>query len=168
MTSRVRRGKAPPIDPFTGEDPEFLLDDWIPTLRRAADWNGWTEGNLLIQLAGHLKGREWNLIHDDEKRTYLQATVALRGRLDPGSRIMAAQYFWHALQYILRLEQLFKLAYSLDPINSPLWTAAGGGGTLNHGISGCVGRNRLSEPLFSSKVRRETVGRDQEAPPISH
>ena len=58
VSSRVRRGKAPPVDPFTGEDPEYRLDDWLPTLRRAADWNGWTEGDLLIQLEGHLKGRD--------------------------------------------------------------------------------------------------------------
>ena len=93
VSSRVRRGKAPPVDPFTGEDPECRLDDWLPALRRSADWNGWTEGDLLIQLAGHLKGRAlqvWNLIADEEKRTYSQATGALRGRLDPGSRIMAA------------------------------------------------------------------------------
>ena len=100
-STRVRHRKAPPIDSFTGEDPECCLDDWFPTLRRAADWNGWTEGDLLIQLAGHLKGRarqEWNLIADNEKRTYSQATGALRGRLDLGSQIMAAQDFRHAPQ----------------------------------------------------------------------
>ena len=128
VSSRVRRGKAPPIDPFIGEDPECRLDDWLPALRRAAYWNGWIEGDLLIQLAGHLKGRaiqEWNLIADEEKRTYSQATGALRGRLDPGSRIMAAQDFRHASQedhekvgdFIRRLEQLFKLAYGRDPIS---------------------------------------------------
>ena len=126
--SRVRRGKAPPVDPFTGEDPECRLDDWLPTLRRAADWNGWTEGDMLIQLAGHLKGRarqEWSLLSDDEKRVYSQATSALRSRLDPGSRIMAAQDFRHASQeeeekvgdFIRRLEQLFKLAYGRDSIS---------------------------------------------------
>ena len=57
VSSRMRRGKAPPVDPFTGEDPECRLDDWLLTLRTAADWNGWTEGDSLIQLAGHLKGR---------------------------------------------------------------------------------------------------------------
>lgn len=31
-----RRGKAPPIDPFTGEDNETRFDDWLPTLERAA------------------------------------------------------------------------------------------------------------------------------------
>ena len=53
----VRRGKAPPVDTFTGEEAETRLDDWLPTLQRPADWNGWTADDLLIQLAGHLKGR---------------------------------------------------------------------------------------------------------------
>ena len=128
-SSRVRRGKAPPVDPFTGEDPVCRLDDWLPTLKRAAEWNGWTEGDLLLQLAGHLKGRalqEWNLMADTEKTTYSQATAALAGRLDPGSRIMAAQDFRHASQedcekvgdFIRRLEQLFKLAYGHDAISA--------------------------------------------------
>ena len=38
--SRFRRGKGPPVDPFTGEGPESHLDDWLPTLKRAAHWNG--------------------------------------------------------------------------------------------------------------------------------
>ena len=40
-TSRrtVRRGKAPPVDTFTGEEAETRLDDWFSTIRRAADWN---------------------------------------------------------------------------------------------------------------------------------
>ncbi len=50
-----RRGKAPPIDPFTGENPEVRLDDWLPALKRASTWNGWTEEERLIQLAGHLR-----------------------------------------------------------------------------------------------------------------
>ena len=32
----TRRGKAPPIDPFRGNDPVIRLDDWLPTLERAA------------------------------------------------------------------------------------------------------------------------------------
>ena len=27
-----RRGKAPPVDPFTAEDMEVSFDDWIPAL----------------------------------------------------------------------------------------------------------------------------------------
>ena len=76
-STRVHRGKAPLVDTFMGEDPECRLDDWFLTLRRAEDRNGWTEGDLLIQLAGHLKGRalqEWNLMADNEKKTYSQAT----------------------------------------------------------------------------------------------
>ena len=30
-----RRGKAPPIDPFTAEDKELRFDDWVPILERA-------------------------------------------------------------------------------------------------------------------------------------
>ena len=31
-----RKGKAPPVEPFTGEDTDTHLDDWIPSLQRAA------------------------------------------------------------------------------------------------------------------------------------
>ena len=79
--SKQRRGKAPPIDSFTGESPEMRLDDWLPSLLRAADWNGWSKEELLIQLAGHLRGRalqEWNLL-SKEKLSDFDATVkALR------------------------------------------------------------------------------------------
>ena len=127
--TRVRRGKAPPIDTFTGEDAESRLDDWLPTLQRVADWSGWTPDDLLIQLAGHLKGRalqEWNLLSPSEKKTYKQAIVTLKNRLDPVSKIMAAQDFRHASQeenekvgdFIRRLEQLFKVAYGHDAISA--------------------------------------------------
>ena len=39
---RVRHEKAPPVDAFTEEDPECSIDDWLPTLKRATDWNEWT------------------------------------------------------------------------------------------------------------------------------
>ena len=64
-----RRGKAPPVEPFTGENPSELLEDWQPTLERAGHWNGWSGDEMLLQLAGHLRGRalqEWNLIRPDE------------------------------------------------------------------------------------------------------
>ena len=48
------KGKAPPVDSFTGMDPELRLDDWIPALLRASKWYGWSEDEELIQLAGHL------------------------------------------------------------------------------------------------------------------
>ena len=53
----TRKGKAPPVDFFTGEDPEVQFEDWLPTLERTAVWNGWTDEEALIQLAGHLRGR---------------------------------------------------------------------------------------------------------------
>ncbi len=55
-TDGKRRGRAPPVDPFTGERPEERLDDWLPGLQRASQWNGWSEQELLLQLAGHLRG----------------------------------------------------------------------------------------------------------------
>ncbi len=60
--STLRRGRAPPVEMFSGEDVDNTLDDWIPSLTRAAKWNGWTADEQLLQLAGHLKGRarqEW-------------------------------------------------------------------------------------------------------------
>ena len=46
-----RRGKAPPVDPFTGENSEIQFDDWLPTLSRAVTWNRWTDEESLMQLA---------------------------------------------------------------------------------------------------------------------
>ena len=126
--SRTRRGKAPPVDGFTGTDPECCLEDWLPTLKRAANWNGWRDSDLLLQLAGHLKGRalqEWNLLPDDQKTTYDRAVIMLREKLGPGNRIMAAQDFRHAAQegeekvgdFIHRLEKLFRMAYGRVPIS---------------------------------------------------
>ena len=83
----VRRGKAPPVNCFTGEKPKLRLDDWLPNLERAASWNGWTDEELLMQFAGHLRGHallEWNLLEQREKESYNAATKALRDRLDPG------------------------------------------------------------------------------------
>ena len=120
-----RRGKAPPIDAFDGESPDVLFEDWLPALQRAAEWNAWSKEEALIQLAGHLRGRalqEWNLLSGREKESLDEVTKAMRSRLDPCSRALAAQDFRHALQrdnepvpdFIRRLEQLFKLAYGRD------------------------------------------------------
>ena len=78
-----------------------------------------------MQLAGHLRGRalqEWNLLRDAERETYQTAVAALRGRLDAGSKTMAAQDFRHATQgesesvgdFIRRLERTFHLVYGRD------------------------------------------------------
>ena len=124
----VRRGKAPPIDPFTGESPDVLLEDWYPALQRAAEWNNWSKGETLIQLAGYLRGRalqEWTLLSAQDKATLDLAVTNLRSRLDPCSRALAAQDFRHASQregepvadFIIRLEQMFKLAYGRDKLS---------------------------------------------------
>ena len=121
----TRRGKAPPIDAFTGENPEITLDDWLLSLNRAATWNAWSGNELLLQLAGHLRGRalqEWNLMEEVEKACYEDAVSALRSRLEHGNRTLAAQDFRHITQkddelvatFIRRLERTFKIAYGHD------------------------------------------------------
>ena len=125
VVPRTRRGKAPPVDSFTGEDLEVWLDDWLPSLERAKLWNGWTEDELMLQLAGHLRGRahqEWSLLGAEAKTSYDTAVKALRLRLDPGSCTLAAQEFCHTTQgdaekvadFIRWLEHTFNVAYGRE------------------------------------------------------
>ena len=96
-----RRGRASPIDKFSGESPEVHLDDWLPSLQRALSWNKWTEEEQLIQLAGHLKGRvlaEWNLLSRTETGTMGAAVKSLRECLEPCSKVMAGQDFRQTMQ----------------------------------------------------------------------
>ena len=127
--SRARKGKAPPVDPFTGEDLEVRLDDWLPSLERARVWNDWTEDELMMQLAGHLRGRalqEWSLLDREVRRSYTPAIEALRLRLDPGSRTLAAQEFRHTSQgdeekvadFIRRPEWTFNVAYGREGMSA--------------------------------------------------
>ncbi|KAL5481622.1 hypothetical protein EMCRGX_G021819 [Ephydatia muelleri] len=120
-----RVGKAPPIDSFSGDCYEVQLDDWLPSLERAAEWNRWSLEEKLMQLAGHLRGKalqEWTLISETERTTYVQAVAALRTRLDTGSTTLAAQDFRHLCQdekesvseYIRKLERTFRVAYGRD------------------------------------------------------
>ena len=97
----ARRGKAPPVDSFRGEDADVHFEDWLPTLQRAATWNKLSEEELLMQLAGHMRGRvlqEWELLDESDKSTFAKATKSLQSRLDPGSRALAAQDFRHTIQ----------------------------------------------------------------------
>ncbi len=95
------------------------------SLERAATWNSWSDDDRLLQLAGHLRGRalqEWNLLDPADKCSYSSAVEALRTRLDPGSKTMAAQDFRHSTQrdgecvadFIRRLEKTFQIAYGRD------------------------------------------------------
>ena len=45
-----------PVDKFTVENSQTRFDDWIPILEHTASWNGWTEDESLMKLAGHLRG----------------------------------------------------------------------------------------------------------------
>ena len=120
-----QRGRAPPVAMFSGKDTENTLDDWLPASVRAAEWNGWTKPELLIQLAGHLKGcahQEWSLLPESQKSEYEKGVRALQARLDPGSKALAAQDFRHAAQdenekvsdCIRRIEKTFHRAYGHD------------------------------------------------------
>ena len=113
-----RRGKAPPIEPFTGEGIDMLFEEWLPSFERAVVWNGWGEAEKLIQLAGHLRGKalqEWSLLGMADKAVYKNATTILKDRLDPSRKALAVQDFRHLAQkqkesvadFILRLEQTF-------------------------------------------------------------
>lgn len=114
----TRRGKTPPVNEFSGEDPDVLLEDWLPSLERASQWNAWCEEDQMIQLVCHIKGRalqEWNLVHPDQRSTFTQAIEALRSRLDSVSKTAATQDFRHTIQnesksvsdFIRRLERTF-------------------------------------------------------------
>jgi len=95
----AHRGKAPSVSQFSGEDLECQLDDCLPSLERVSVWNAWTTEERLMQLAGHLKGhtlQEYNLLRVEERESFESAVEALRSRLDPGSKAVAAQDFRHA------------------------------------------------------------------------
>ena len=90
----AQKGKAPPIDQFTGEDEDTRLDDWLPALARVAYWNHWSPEECLMRLAGHLRGRalqELGLLEDSEKMNWDMAVAALCACLDPGNKQLAAQ-----------------------------------------------------------------------------
>ena len=77
---------------FSEENAGICLDDWLPSFRRAENWNNWTEEEPLIQFAGHLKGKalaEWNLLIAEEICTVEGAAKSIRDCLDPCSKVMA-------------------------------------------------------------------------------
>ena len=117
--------KAPPVSEFTGEDPEYILDDWLPSLERASLWNSWTEEEKLKQFGGHLRGRalqEWNLLSTPGKATFATAVKSLSSRIDAGCKAVAAQDFRHLQQrdsepvsdLIRCLDRTFRIAYGRD------------------------------------------------------
>ena len=110
------------MDPFTGDQKGTLdLDDWLPTLERAAMWNQWTEEEQFLQLAGHPQGRafcEWNLMSREDHQVYSKALKVLREWVDTRVQALAAQDYRHLHQhdnetvgdFVRRLECIFQLA----------------------------------------------------------
>ena len=126
--TQQRRGRAPPIEFFSGEDPGITVDDWLPSLERASSWNEWSKSEKLMQLPGYLKGQalqEWRLLSRAVQQDFEAVICALRSRLDPGSKTMAAQDFRHLLQksgesvsdFVRRIEKTFQVAYGKDDFN---------------------------------------------------
>ena len=92
MVQPSQKGKAPLVDLFTGKNSNVLWEDWLPTLKRTATWNNWTENE---KLAGYLRGKavqEWALLGTSDKSTFTSATRALGSKLD-GGKALAAQEF---------------------------------------------------------------------------
>ena len=100
-TNLARRGKAPPVDPFSSDQQKCTFDDWLLRPKRTAEWNEWTQAELLLQLAGHLRGRafqEWNLIQAEDCKDFSTAVQTLKERLNPGHHTLATQDFSHTRQ----------------------------------------------------------------------
>ena len=74
------KGRAPPEYSFSGGSLDVLWEDWIPTLERAALWNGWSDEEKLLQLVANLQGKaqqEWALLPEDQKATFAKAIQSL-------------------------------------------------------------------------------------------
>lgn len=84
------------LPPWTHSLERF--DQWLPALDRASEWNGWSEQEQLLQLAGHHRGKALRVIAKEKRTTYAKAVETLRTRLDPVSKILAAQDFRHLSQ----------------------------------------------------------------------
>ena len=119
-----RRDKFPSVDPYNGKNSEVQLDDWLPTLRRAAQWNKWAPEELFMQLAGHLQGQalqKWCMLKNE--KTHLKvAPKTLHSRMDPGKEVLAAQDFRGTPQketesvsdFINILKRIFRIGYGRD------------------------------------------------------
>ena len=125
LTHPPRSGKAPPVSEFDGDNAELQFEDWLPKFERASAWNAWTEQERSIQLAGHIRGRalqKYNLLRQEDKASFAEVVGALRVRLDPGGKAIAAQDFRHTVQsesesvadFVRRLERMFRIAYGRD------------------------------------------------------
>ena len=124
-----RRGKAPPVDPFTGEEPEIRLDDWLPSLKRAATWNEWMERGAPSAAGGTpvvgVPYKSGSLLEEASRETYQTAVESLRLHIDPSSHTLAARDFRHITQgdkeavadFIRRLERPFRVAYGHDQMS---------------------------------------------------
>ena len=85
-------------------------------------WNGWSEEEKLLQLAGYLRGKpqqEWSLITTKDHSSFNLATARLQEKLDHGVQKLEAQDFQHAVResasdFIHCVEKMFQHTYSRE------------------------------------------------------
>ena len=119
---------------------------------------------LLLQLAGHLRGRALGLLDEASKETYAMAVESLRARLDPGSSALAAD-FRHTRQedsesvatFIRRLERTFQIACGHDGMSAE---------TRNTLLHGQLQEGLLHELMRARAVSGEGVNRWGLAPSL--
>jgi len=66
---KARKWRSTLVELFTGEEIEVHLVDWLPSLHRASQCNGWLGEEQVIRLTGYLKERplqDWNIVGEDQ------------------------------------------------------------------------------------------------------
>ena len=177
----VRKGKAPPIDSYTGESSDVLWEDWLPTFEIAANWNEWTEDEKVIQLAGHLQKKalqEWNLLDQEDRSNYSRACQLMQAKMDPDNKAIAAQDFRHTVQeenelvidFIRCLERTFRRTYGGDILSNEtkdalLYEQLQEGLSYNlmksPAVSGAKGYQELCQAAKSDERRQQGLSRRQ-------
>ena len=74
------------------------VEDWLPAITRAAEWNLWTPAESRCRWPAIYDGQEWRLLDNEDKKDWRRAVVTLHTRLDPGNKVLAAQEFRHTIQ----------------------------------------------------------------------
>ena len=117
--------KLPPLLSFSGESREDVdaLDRWLAKLEKHAELMCWSEHTKLLQFELHLAGRAkrtYELLSATARKTYKEATTALRQRLYPveSEALVSAQLMRckqlnseSVDEFAQELEKLFERSY---------------------------------------------------------
>ena len=164
--STPRRGKAPPVSEFTGDDPDCSLEDWLPSLERAIMSTAWTDEEHIIQLAGHLKSRalqERDLLRLEDRASCAKAVESLRLRLGCGrtseTPLNVTESLCPTLLGIWSVHSELPMGGNPRPLKryAAIWPAPGGTTPpANEGTS-CVRCQELPGADSCGQERRETT-----------